>query len=164
VSFSNQARLLQRAAGLKSADHFRGKGTIMAQEEKLELAREELDVAKREIETGRVRVTKVVREQEKLVDEALRHHEAEIQRVPVDRVVAEPVEPRYEGDTLVVPVLEEVMVKQWRIKEEIRIRRKAVDTPHQQRVSLKTEELVIEREEAQPNPPSPMQPSQRERS
>ena len=128
-----------------------------------EVAREELEVSKREVETGVVRVRKVVHEQEKVVHERLRRQEADIQRVPVNRLLAEPVEPRYEGDTLVVPILEEVLVKQWMLKEEVRIRRSVVEMPHEERALLKSEEAIVEREELPREEMNRIQPTQPQR-
>ena len=131
-------------------------GTASANsKETFEVAREELEVTKREVETGRVRVKTVIREEERLIEERLRRNEAQVERVAVDRIVAEPVEPRYEGDTLVIPVMEEVLVKQWRITEEVRIRRATVEVPYQRRVLLKTEDVVVERAEGRSGDPSP---------
>ncbi|MCU1257248.1 MAG: hypothetical protein JWO80_133 [Bryobacterales bacterium] len=49
-----------------------------------------------------------------------------IERVQVDRIVAEPPVQRQEGDTLVLPVVEEVLVveKRLMLREEIRITRR----------------------------------------
>ena len=52
---------------------------------------EELDVQKRVVETGKVRVTKEVHERETVVDEPLFHDEVEVERVLIDRVVDAPV-------------------------------------------------------------------------
>jgi uncharacterized protein (TIGR02271 family) len=114
----------------------------------IELASESLEIGKRELETGRVRVKKIVHEEEKHVEELLRRTDVEVERVPVNRVVTEPLEARYEGDTLVIPVLEEVLVvqKQWLLKEEVRIRRTSVEAPHTERVVLRSEEAIVERE------------------
>jgi hypothetical protein len=55
---------------------------------------EELRVGKRVVETGRVRVTKRVHEREELVDEPLVREEYDVERVPVNVFVDEPVGPR----------------------------------------------------------------------
>ena len=69
-------------------------------------------------------------------------------RIPIDRIVTGPEPPqRYEGETLVVPVLEEVLVfeKRLRLKEEVRITRRQRQVHQPQRVSLRTEEVSVER-------------------
>ena len=114
---------------------------------------EELDVQKRPRETGRVRITKRVREQEVLVDEPLLRDEVAIAHVPINRFVEGPVSMRSEGETLIIPLLEEVLVVEKRLllKEELHLTRRRVATHQPQRVTLRREEAVIERMETQPH-------------
>jgi uncharacterized protein (TIGR02271 family) len=118
----------------------------------LRAAKEELAVGKRTVEVGRVRVNKRIRTREELVEQPLEYDKVEIDRVPVNRVLKGPVKPRYEGDVLVIPVVEEVVVvtKQLMLKEELRIRKRAVRTVHKERVALRAEEVNVERLEARP--------------
>ena len=123
------------------------------QQQSIPLAREELKVGKREVETGRVRIHKVVREHEELIDTPLMHEEIDVQRVPVNRELDAPAQPRQEGDVLIVPVVEERLVVQKRLVlvEELHVRRRAVERAHQERVVLRSEEAVVERDpEVQP--------------
>jgi uncharacterized protein (TIGR02271 family) len=108
---------------------------------------EELDVHKRRVETGTVRITKIVQEREVLVDEPLWRDEVDITRVPVQRVVDGPIPVRYEGDTMIVSLLEEVLVVEKRLllTEELYIRTQRVETHHPQRVTLRSEEARVER-------------------
>jgi len=108
---------------------------------------EELDVLKRTVETGRVRITKRVQEREEVVDEPLLREEVEVERVPVNRFVEGPVTVRQEGDTTIVPLVEEVLVLEKRVmlKEELRITRRRVEEHHPQQVTLRTEEATVER-------------------
>jgi uncharacterized protein (TIGR02271 family) len=108
---------------------------------------ETLDVARRVVETGRVRVTTSVGEREAVVDEPLLYDEIEVTRVPVNRYLSEPASVRTEGDTTVIPVLEEVLVVEKRLllKEEIRLTRHRRARHEPQRVLLKSEEVQIER-------------------
>ena len=107
---------------------------------------EELDVQKRVVETGKVRVTKGVHEHKTLVDEPLFRDEVEVERVLIDRVVDGPVPVRYEDDTMIVPIMEEVLVIEKRLvlKEELRIRKRRVETHQPQQVTLHREEAHIE--------------------
>ena len=111
---------------------------------------EELDVQKRVVETGKVRVTKVVHERESVVDEPLFRDEVEVERVLIDRVVDGPVSVRYEEDTMIVPIMEEVLVIEKRLilKEELHIRKRRVETHQPQQVTLRREEVRIERLES----------------
>jgi uncharacterized protein (TIGR02271 family) len=114
---------------------------------------EQLHVGKRIADTGRgVRIHKTVSQHEQIVDEILLHDELEVEHVPIDAIVAgsEPPRMRYEGDTLVVPVLEEVLVvqKQMRLKEEVRITRHRREAHVPQTVSLRSEHVEVERFDA----------------
>ncbi|WP_347080571.1 DUF2382 domain-containing protein, partial [Escherichia coli] len=73
-----------------------------------------------------VRLHKTVSEHVERVEQRLMHDELVVEHVPLGRVVSgEAPQTRYEGNTLVVPVLEEVLVvqKQLVLKEEVRITR-----------------------------------------
>lgn len=112
--------------------------------------REELHVGIRTVDTGRgVRVHKFVTERSEQVDETLLHDEIDVRHVPVDKIVAMSEAPasRYEGDTFIVPILEEVLVveKRLRIKEEIHITRRQRPERFSETVPLKAEAVSIER-------------------
>ena len=108
---------------------------------------EELEVQKRVIETGKVRLTKVVHERETLVDEPLWREHVTITRVPMERVVEGPVPVREEEGTTMLSVVEEVLVveKRWMLREEIHIHRERLETHQPQRLTLRSEEVQIER-------------------
>jgi uncharacterized protein (TIGR02271 family) len=108
---------------------------------------ETVRVHKQEELTGRVRVSKHVHEREETIDEPLLHEEVQVERIPVGRWIDGPVEARYEGDTLIIPLLEEVMVveKRLRLKEELRITRHRTEVRHPQSIVLRSEEAIIER-------------------
>ena len=124
-------------------------------QENQELARvpvvqEEAWVEKRIVDTGRgVRIHKTVVEHPCRIDESLLHDDVEVSHVPVDRIVPLDQAPatRYEGDTLVVPILEEVLVveRRLRIKEELHITRTRREERHVDTVLLKSEQVSVER-------------------
>ena len=135
------------------------------EQEKQELIRvpviqEEAWVEKRIVDTGRgVRIHKTVAEHPCQIDERLLRDEVEVTHVPVDRIVPLDQAPatRYEGDTLVVPVLEEVLVveRRLRIKEELHITRTRREERHVDTVLLKSEQVGVERfDEHGDNPPT----------
>ncbi len=76
----------------------------------------------------------------------LHSEEIEVRRVPVNRDLDAPVAVRYEGETMIVPVVEEVLIvkKQLRLKEEIHIIRKQTVQRHQEEVLLRREEVIVE--------------------
>lgn len=116
----------------------------------LPIAQEELQVKVRTVDTGRgVRVHKTVSEQTHAIDQALLHDTVDVQRVVVDRIVPVSEAPvtRQEGDTLIVPILEEVLVveKRVRIKEELHITRTARQEHLSDTAVLRSEHVTIAR-------------------
>jgi uncharacterized protein (TIGR02271 family) len=124
---------------------------------------EELDVQTRRMETGRVRITKVIHEREALVDEPLLREEVVIERVPVNRVVEGPIPVRYEGDTMIVSVLEEVLVVETRLRltEELRITTRRTETHRPVTVTLRREDVTIERVGRERNEPHSQEQEER---
>ena len=108
---------------------------------------EELEVQKRLVETGKVRITKVVHERETLVDEPLFHDKVAITHVPIQRVVDGPVPVREENGTTIISIVEEVLVveKRWMLQEEIHIHKQRIETHRPQRITLRSEEVQVER-------------------
>lgn len=111
---------------------------------------EEAHIDKRVIDTGKgVRVHKTVSEKEQLLDTPLLHDELTVEHVAVGRMLSDNEMPqtRYEGDTLIVPVLEEVLVvqKQVLLKEEVHITRRQREVHEPQRIVLRAEQVSVER-------------------
>jgi uncharacterized protein (TIGR02271 family) len=118
---------------------------------------EELRVERVVTERGHVRVHKRVHERTETVQPGpVAHDDVTVERVPVGRFVTEAPAVRVEGDTTIVPVVEEVLVveKRLRLREEVRITRRtrAVPSP-EQHVTLRTEDVEIERIPARPGDP-----------
>jgi stress response protein YsnF len=112
-----------RASAAVSATHRR----LYDSEQRLvvPVVEEEVRVDTRVVELGHVTIQKKVDE---FLDErtiALRHQQVEIERVQVDRVIDEMIEPHMDGDVFVVPVIEEeiIITRRLRLKEELRVRR-----------------------------------------
>ena len=112
------------------------------------LVEERLSVAKRQVESGRVRVHVTVEEHEEVVTEQLLHDDLQIERVPRNVRLTEVPHVRLEGNTTIVPVVEEVLVveKALVLVEEIHICRRSVPEETQIPVSLRVEQARIERE------------------
>ena len=111
------------------------------------VAVEELDVQKRTVETGTVRITKVVHEHETTVDEPLLRDNVAISRLPMERVVEGPIPVREENGTTIISVVEEVLVveKRWMLREEIHVRKRRTETHQPQQITLRSEEVQVER-------------------
>lgn len=107
---------------------------------------EEVNIYKNKRETGRVRITKIVHEREEVIDEPLFREEVIIERIAINRIVEEPIPLRYEGDTIIVSLLEEVPVieKRLMLKEELRITRRPVEGHKPLPVILRSEEATVE--------------------
>ncbi|UOR06474.1 YsnF/AvaK domain-containing protein [Hymenobacter aerilatus] len=100
------------------------------------------------VESGRVRISKTVHEHQEEVDVILRHEEVQVQRVAVNEFVADgvaPPTPRYEGSTLIVPVVREIVMKRLLIVEELHILKQQVETHETETVTLRREEVHVER-------------------
>ncbi|MFL6579319.1 MAG: YsnF/AvaK domain-containing protein [Burkholderiales bacterium] len=112
------------------------------------LASEEVELSKRAVQQAVVRIQTKVREEERIIETRLLKDEVTVERVEMNRPIESPMEPRYEGEVLVIPVIEEVLVvsKQLVLKEELRITQRSVARPHAQAVLLRHEEATVERE------------------
>jgi uncharacterized protein (TIGR02271 family) len=128
--------------------------TIPVTEDVLVVGRKTVDVAK-------VTVSKTVDEQQAVVNEPAIHEDVQIERRRVDRPVSPDNVPnvRVEGDTTIIPVLEEVVVVEKRLvlREEVRITRVRREIPASQRVTVRRENVHVERSPA-PSAPTPDDP------
>jgi len=114
----------------------------------LPVLEEQLDIRKVVMETGAVRVRKIVHEETRTVDMELMQEEVSITRVPVNKVVEDKFHPRQEGDTLVIPIFKEVVTRHLVLVEEVRITTRRSPETSTQQVTLKREEAVVERYDA----------------
>ncbi len=106
---------------------------------------ETLRIEKREFESGRVLIHKTVTERDEIAEVLLRQQDLIVERVAIGRVVAEAPQTRQDGDTLIVPILEEILVVEKRLilKEELHIRKQSSERMEQQTVRLRTEQVEI---------------------
>jgi stress response protein YsnF len=72
---------------------------------------EELSVSRRQITGDTVQVSVVTHEGAGVVDEMLNHERVEIDRVPIDRPVDAIPPVRQEGETAILPVVEEIIIR-----------------------------------------------------
>jgi len=139
--FSRSFAALQRAAD---------KGELV-----FPVIEEEALISKRSVERERVKVVTHVSQHEEVVDVPVVNEEIEVTRVAVGRVVEAAELPRQEGDTLVVPVYDEVLVVEKRLvlREEVRLKRLRRERVEQQHVTLRREDVQIERKSPDAAPP-----------
>ncbi len=116
---------------------------------RIPVIQEELSLAHRVVDTGRgVRLHKTVTEETFRINETLQGQELQVEHVVVNAWVdGTPPVQRQEGDTLVIPILEEVLVvqKRLRLTEEIRITAKARVHAVSEQVVLRKEHVAVER-------------------
>jgi len=121
----------------------------------LPLHEEELQVAKQRVVTGRVKISTVTRSREALVEQLLTREDVEIERRPVGKTVDRAPQVRQSGNTVIIPVVEEVVrvVRRLVVKEEIRIRLVHRKEKRKHRITVRKQEAVINRVPAEPRGP-----------
>jgi uncharacterized protein (TIGR02271 family) len=107
---------------------------------------EELEIDRKAVPKGGIRVHRRVIEHEEDIELPLRREHVDVRRVVIDREVDGPLPVRREGGVTIIPVVEEVLVtqKRFRLKEEIHISKTVRKEPHVERVTLKRQEAEIE--------------------
>ena len=108
------------------------------------VGRERVVIEKIETErvAGRIRLR--TQAEETSVSEILHVESVRIERVPMDRILSEAPVQRVEGDVTIVPVVEEVLVKQFRLVEEIRIIRHQETDEFAETITLRQQEAIVE--------------------
>lgn len=116
-------------------------------EVRIPLKREEISIDKTWVEAGRVRVMTRPVTEDAHVETELRQQSVRIERTTVEQYVDEMPQPRQEGDTWVIPIVEEVLVIERRLllREEVRVSRDERLTTFQETIPLQHDELVIDR-------------------
>jgi uncharacterized protein (TIGR02271 family) len=76
--------------------------------------------------------------------------EVEVERIAIDREIDTAPEIRNDGDTMIIPIVEERLVVEKRLflREEVHVRRRRVVTQFRQNVTLRSQEVVVERRDA----------------
>ena len=115
--------------------------------EVLQLHAEQIKINRQVRETGHVTVSTTTRTHDHLVDELLTSERVEIEHVVIDRMVDEVPAVREEGDTIIIPIVEEVVVVERRLmlKKEVRITRVRSVHRHHETVQLRSQEAVVSR-------------------
>jgi len=112
------------------------------------LVAETFTVEKHESVTGVVRIHKTVTEREEVVDAPTYSESVQVERVPRGEWVEAVPQIRYEGQTMIIPVVEEVLVveKRLRLREELRVTKQRTEDTTPQHVTLRSEEVTIDRQ------------------
>jgi len=111
------------------------------------LIAEEISISVKTVETGGIRVHKIVREDVQTIDEPIIREHIEAERVEINQFVETAPAIRYEGDVMIVPVLEEVVVTQKRLllREEIHLVKRREEISNPQEITLRREEIRLEK-------------------
>lgn len=119
------------------------------------LVQEELVVSKQLRETGKVRVRTEVQWHTGHARADLFSDDVEVERVPVGREVASVPPVREEGDTTIIPVVEEILVVEKRLllKEEVHLKRVRSVEHLDEAVRLRVMQAIVEREPSTPTTP-----------
>jgi uncharacterized protein (TIGR02271 family) len=108
---------------------------------------EELHADAIPVQTGGVRVTKHVQGHDEILEQELRKGRVEVKRVKTERVVDGPQPVQRLGNTLVVPVVSEVLhvEKRWVVTEEIHLTQVEERETVQQTVTVNREQAEVQR-------------------
>jgi uncharacterized protein (TIGR02271 family) len=112
------------------------------------VAEEHLQVDKRPVVKGKLKLVKSVEERLESVTVPLQRETFQVKRVPINEVVSQPTGSRQEGDTLIIPVFEEFVVveKRYRLVEEIHVVRSQTTRDEVQDVVVRRERVRLERD------------------
>lgn len=112
------------------------------------LVEETLSVDKEWVQAGKVIIRKEVTTRTQEVPVEILHEELDVQRVQVNRALleGEHAESRQEGDTLIIPVVDEelVVTKRYVVREELRVTKRKVAEQQQVSDTVRSEQLFIE--------------------
>lgn len=99
-------------------------------------------------EAGAILIRKELEEHTETLPVELQYEQVQVDRVPVNRVLGEgeSAVPRQEGDTLIIPVVEEeaVIIKRLVVREELRVTKVRATRQQQMSGTVKRERLNIE--------------------
>lgn len=112
---------------------------------RIPIVEERLHLAKERVETGRVRVSSTIHTEQITVNEELSSTSIRVERIPVDRLVDAAPQIRTEGDRTIMPIVEEVLIRRFRIVEEVHLIREVTTERYKEEVSLRRQEVAVER-------------------
>jgi uncharacterized protein (TIGR02271 family) len=114
---------------------------------------EHLTINKKEVETGRVTISKKVHSEQQMIDIPVVEEEVDVQRIPINQYIeSTPPAVRYEGEKTIIPILKEVLVveKKLVLVEEVHITRKQNHSKISQQETLRQEEIIVNRVDSNP--------------
>ena len=116
------------------------------------IAEETVRIRKLDVETGEVRIDIHTQTDTQVIEELLRSERVAVERVPINAFVEAAPATRREGDTLIIPCVEEVavVVKRLRLREEIHITTLHEESREEFRVDVRRQHAEVTRESNEP--------------
>ena len=112
------------------------------------LVDEHLEVRKQWVQSGEVIVRRSVQTSQQTIPVELLHEEVQVDRLPVNRPLAEgeQTQPWWDGEVMVVPVIEEEIVvsKRLVVREEVRISKRKVSRQEEVSDTIRSQQVHID--------------------
>lgn len=108
---------------------------------------EQLHIDKQIVETGIVRIVKEVIEEPETVNVPVFREEVIVDHVAIQQYVDAAPAVRYEGETMIIPVVREVLVteKKLLLVEEVHVTKRQITNQENLEVMLRKEKVTVER-------------------
>lgn len=115
----------------------------------VKLSAENLDVSKQKVTTGRVKISRKTVHRQEEINELLTQEHVEIEHVAKEIPVDSIPDIREENGVTIIPVVEEKIevVRTLILKEELHIKKVKKSTPFHKVVTLRSQELFVDRQE-----------------
>ena len=124
------------------------------EEQRLPLIEEHASLDKARVLDSRISIERTTTSAEELLETELARDEVEIKHIAKNQPVEDDysAEVRYEGDLLIIPVIEErvEIIRRRVLKEEVHIRKIKKVEPYQQNVLIRSQEVKIRKEKGKP--------------
>jgi len=113
----------------------------------INVAEETAKVQKEVVEKGQVRIIKKVKEEQETVTTPVTNEEVSIEKIPVNKLIESAPQVRHEGNTMIIPVIKEVVVveKKLLLVEEVHVTKHTVEKQEERVIPLRKEDVIIER-------------------
>jgi uncharacterized protein (TIGR02271 family) len=123
------------------------RGRLNQESTVIPVVQEQATIDKKEIETAKLTVQKKVIDVEKNVDIPLLQEGYEVERIPINQYVDTYPQVREDGNTIIIPVVREVLVVEKRLElvEEVHVIKRKTTVDHRETFTLRKEEVTVER-------------------
>lgn len=108
---------------------------------------EKLNIDIQSVEKSKTHISKQVHEENVTVDIPLIHENIEIQRVAKNISIDTPPEVRYEGNTMIIPIIKEEVIIQKKLVlvEEVHVTKHKTEVHEPKQVKLRKEEIRLDK-------------------